>query len=42
MLKTQRQKNNKSMLDDNECKNTPSMYDKIKPDLRERGLDIPR
>jgi hypothetical protein len=42
MFKTKRQKNNKNILDDNEYKNTPSMYGKIKPNLRERGLDIPR
>jgi len=42
MLSTKRQKNNKNMLDENKCKNSPSMYGKIKLDLRERGLDIPR
>jgi hypothetical protein len=38
LLKTQKHKNNKNMIDDN----TPSMYSKIKLDLKERGLDIPR
>jgi hypothetical protein len=40
--KKDNKKNNKNLLDENECKNTPNMCGKIKPDLKERDLDIPR
>jgi hypothetical protein len=41
-LKTNKQKNNKDMLMEKEMTSSPSIYGKIKPVFRKRGLEIPR
>jgi hypothetical protein len=42
MLKTIKQKNNKDILMEKEITYSPNMKGKIKPVLRERGLEILR